>query len=136
MSYLSGGYTNILVVEDDPSTRTMLKAVLANEHHWQPTVVADGKSAVEAWAKGDFDVMLLDVKLPDMDGIEVTCRIREMERLLDREPTPIIAFSSIPDQKRRQQCIDSGINEFIAKPARMREVIASVYKHLPKTQAP
>ena len=92
-------------------------------------------SAIEAWIRGDFDVILMDVRLPDMDGIEVTGRIREMERLLGRKRTPIIAFSALPGQEKRQKFLASGFNDFITKPAKMREVIDSVYRQLPEAPA-
>jgi CheY-like chemotaxis protein len=128
-------HPQILVVEDDPATQALLKVVLGKEDHWQPTTVGDGGSAIEAWIRGDFDVILMDVRLPDMDGIEVTGRIREMERLLGRKRTPIIAFSALPGQEKRQKFLASGFNDFITKPAKMREVIDSVYRQLPEAPA-
>jgi two-component system, sensor histidine kinase and response regulator len=121
----------ILIAEDDPSIKDLMKMVVKKEDHWQPTAVECGKNAVEAWHTGVFDVILMDLRMPSMDGIEATKQIREQERLSGRRYTPIIAFTALVDDDIRQKCIEAGFDDFITKPAKLKNVIDTINKHLP-----
>jgi CheY-like chemotaxis protein len=105
--------------------------VLGREDHWQPVTVPDGASAIQTWSAGNVDVILMDVKLPDMDGIEVTRRIRAAEKSSQRRHTPVIAFSAMTSKECRQQCLDAGVDDFLAKPTDMKTLIETIHKHLP-----
>ena len=102
-----------------------------SEDHWKPTKVHCGEHALEAWDKVEFDVILMDIRLSGMDGIETTRRIREQEKRSGRKPTPIIAFTAIPEENTRKECTDAEIDDFIYKPFRIETVIDTIYRHLP-----
>ena len=121
----------ILIVEDDQSIQTLMGLVLSREDHWQPVSVPDGASAIQTWGTGNVDVILMDVKLPGMDGIEVTRRIRAAEKSSHRGHTPVIAFSAVATKECRQQCLDAGVDDFLAKPTNMKTLVETIHKHLP-----
>jgi two-component system, sensor histidine kinase and response regulator len=120
----------ILIVEDDPSIKNLMEMIVKKEDRWQPTTVECGKNAVEAWHTGVFDVILMDLRMPSMDGIEATKKIREQEKRSGRKYTPIIAFTALVDDDTRQKCIEAGFDDFIIKPANLRNVIDTISKHL------
>lgn len=123
-------HPSILIVEDDPAIRDLMALVIESEDHWKPTKVHCGEHAVEAWDKAEFDVILMDLRLSGIDGIETTKRIREQERRSGLKPTPVIAFSAIPEENTFKECAYAGIDDFIYKPFRIQDVIDTIYKHL------
>jgi CheY-like chemotaxis protein len=127
----SARYTQILIVEDDSIIRELMKRIVEVEDHWQPTAVNCGAHAVEAWDNGHFDVILMDLKMPGMDGFDTTKQIREHERLSGRKHTPIIAFTALIGEDTHQRCIAAGMDDYALKPSSVKEVIDMIYKHLP-----
>ncbi|WP_051361309.1 response regulator [Desulfuromonas sp. TF] len=126
-----GRHPQILIVEDDSLIRELMKRIVEIEDHWQPTVVKSGANAVEAWENGDFDVILMDLRMPEIDGIEATKRIREHEKRSGRKRTPIIAFTVMVGEEYRQKCDEAGMDDFIEKPGNIKNVVGTIYKHLP-----
>jgi CheY-like chemotaxis protein len=126
-----GRQPQILIVEDDSLIRELMKRIVEIEDHWQPAVVKSGANAVEAWENGDFDVILMDLRMPEIDGIEATKRIREHEKQSGRKRTPIIAFTVMVGEEYRQKCDEAGMDDFIEKPGNIKKVVGTIYKHLP-----
>ena len=113
----------VLLVEDDPVNRTVATAMLQNLGY-SVAVAEDGVQAVERAAAGDFDVILMDVQMPHIDGLEATRRIRAMP---GHAHTPIIAITANAFDQDRDACIKAGMNDFVAKPIapeRLGEVLA------------
>ena len=91
-------------------------------------VVKTGKEAVAVWKRQPFDVILMDVQMPEMDGFEATSIIREAERISGGH-TPIIALTAHAMAGDRQRCLTAGMDGYISKPIQVQnvfEVIASV----------
>jgi len=91
-------------------------------------VVKTGKEAVAVWKRQPFDVILMDVQMPEMDGFEATSSIREAERITGGH-TPIIALTAHAMTGDRQRCLTGGMDGYISKPIQVEtvfEVIASV----------
>ena len=130
----SGHHPQILIVEDDSLISELMKRIVEIEDHWQPTNVNSGIHAVEAWDNGNFDVILMDLRMPLMDGIEATKQIREQESLSGRRRTPIIAFTVMTEYDYRQKCIEVGMDDFIEKPGNIQKFVETIYKHLPDSQ--
>jgi CheY-like chemotaxis protein len=128
-------HPQILIVEDNSFINELIKLVFEKIINWRTTTVENGVSAVEAWDKGDFDVILMDLKLPLMDGIEATRRIREHEKRSGRKHTPIIAFTALVHKNYRQECAEAGFDDFIGKPTSLNKVIDTIKKHLPASLA-
>jgi CheY-like chemotaxis protein len=125
-----GRNPQILIVEDNQTVQFLIEVVLANEGQWQPTSVDDGETAIKLWENGHFDLILMDMLLPGIDGIETTKIIRAIEKENGRTHTPIIFLTSVEENNFCQECIDAGADDFITKPVDMEIVIDKIYKHL------
>jgi len=81
------------------------------------SLAADGSAAVQAHAAGRFDLILMDVQMPEMNGFEATARIRELERARGTgEHVPIIALTAHAIQGDRDRCIAAGMDDYLSKP--------------------
>jgi signal transduction histidine kinase/ActR/RegA family two-component response regulator len=103
---------SVLLVEDNPVNRTVVEAMLRSLG-LQVSVAGDGAQAVSMASKETFALVLMDCRLPVMDGYEATRRIREMPGL---ESLPIIALTANARQGDREICLQAGMNDYLAKP--------------------
>lgn len=104
----------VLVVEDNPIAQTVAKAILAQLHC--DTDIADtGKKAVELWRNGQYNLIFMDIGLPDMDGYEVTHQIR-LHEITQKTHSPIIALTAHAGDENKQRCIEAGMNAVLTKP--------------------
>ena len=121
----------ILVVEDNPTNQKLALAILAKEHYH--AVVADsGQGALEIYReRGDaFDLILMDVQMPGMDGLETTGAIRQIEGGGRR--IPIIAVTARAMQGDRERCLAAGMDDYLAKPIHPAELLALLKRYLPE----
>ncbi|EMI21079.1 multi-sensor hybrid histidine kinase [Rhodopirellula maiorica SM1] len=105
---------NILLAEDGLVNQRVAMGFLKPRGH-NVVIAEDGKQAVQAWENGSFDLILMDVQMPEMDGIEATEWIREKERA-SGEHIPIIAMTANAMKGDRQRCLDAGMNDYVSKP--------------------
>jgi signal transduction histidine kinase/ActR/RegA family two-component response regulator len=110
----------ILVVEDNPINRRLARGILESWGH-RVVVVANGQEAVVAHAREPFDLVLMDVEMPGMDGIAATRAIRMAETERSRR-IPIIAVTAHAMQGDRERCLAAGMDDYITKPIRTREL--------------
>ena len=103
----------ILVAEDNQINQ-MLAAALLRKLDYEPTMVANGAEAVEAVNSGGFAMVLMDVHMPDVDGLEATLRIRHGEG--PYAAIPIVALTANAMDEDRQRCLAAGMNDYISKP--------------------
>jgi len=103
---------SVLLVEDNPVNRTVVEAMLRSLG-LQVSIAGDGAQAVSMASKQTFALVLMDCRLPVMDGYEATRRIREMPGL---ESLPIIALTANARQGDREICLQAGMNDYLAKP--------------------
>ena len=85
-------------------------------------VVVNGLDAVKAYREGEFDVILMDNQMPEMDGFDATREIRKCERAEGRSPIPIIAVTANAMQGDRETCLAAGMNDYISKPFRVSQL--------------
>lgn len=118
----------VLVVEDNEVLRRLflsqLKVIGLVGHE-----AINGKEAVEVVSKGNYGLILMDVSMPVMDGLEATKLIREAEQTKKKPRTPIIAVTGISD---RDTCLQAGMDDFMNKPfllEHLRGVVAKWMKH-------
>ncbi len=116
----------ILVVDDEPQIRRSLQVNLENRNY-DVTTVASGEEALEAIAGRTPDVVIVDLILPAMDGIELTRRIRA------HSPVPIIVLSAIGDERKKVEALECGADDYVTKPYGMEELAARVRSALRRT---
>jgi PAS domain S-box-containing protein len=113
---LSGRIGHVLVIEDNPVNRKVVAAMLGRLGH-ATDLAENGRDGVERVISGEApDVVLMDVQMPEMDGIEATRRIRAWEREQGRPPLPIVALTAGAYPEDRQRCAEAGMNDFLSKP--------------------
>jgi len=115
----------ILLAEDSP-TNQLLATYNLEQAGYVVEVVDNGRKAVQALDEGDFDLVLMDVFMPEMDGLEATQTIRQQEQTSGQR-IPIIAMSGTDTQEHRQKCLGAGMDGFVSKPVtpnEFREILA------------
>ncbi|MFN3523236.1 MAG: ATP-binding protein [Phenylobacterium sp.] len=105
----------ILLADDHPANRLIIEALLA-ETDIELVSVADGREAVEAFAKGGFDLVLMDMQMPVMDGLSATAAIRAMEAERDLGRTPIVMLTANAMAEHVQASLEAGADGHLAKP--------------------
>ena len=121
---------HILLVEDTPVNQKIAEKLLARQG-CSVVVANDGLQALKAIESGAaFDLVLMDMQMPVMDGLEATQRLREYERSRHLKPLPVIAMTANALQADREQCLAAGMDDFIAKPFRATEVVDMLLKYL------
>lgn len=104
----------VLVAEDTPANQKVITAILKKRGH-QCVIANNGREAVD-WVRNDtFDVVLMDVQMPTMDGLQATKMIREYEEEADTH-VPIIAMTAYAMRGDRDKCISAGMDNYISKP--------------------
>jgi PAS domain S-box-containing protein len=122
------GPLKILLAEDSLVNQKLALGLL--ERHGHRVVVAkNGKEAVAAYSVQPFNLVLMDVQMPEMDGLEATQAIRCLEQKLGRR-TPIAAMTAHAMQGDRQRCLDAGMDEYIAKPVRAKVLFETIARLL------
>ena len=104
----------ILLAEDGLVNQRVATGFLKRRKH-QVVIAGDGKKAVTAWENGSFDLILMDVQMPEMDGIEATELIRQKEQATGMH-IPIIAMTANAMKGDRQLCLDAGMDDYMSKP--------------------
>jgi signal transduction histidine kinase/DNA-binding response OmpR family regulator len=114
----------ILLAEDNAVNQT-LATRLMEKRGYVVTVAANGRLAVEAEEKEDFDAVLMDVQMPEMDGLEATAAIRGKEKLAGGH-IPIIALTAHALKGDEERCIAAGMDGYVSKPIRSAELFAEI----------
>jgi len=123
------GIPAILLVEDDPTNQTVFAKLLEQEGY-RVTAVSDGRAALSQAAGNRFELILMDIQLPGMDGYEVTRAIRENDPAV-----PIIALTAHALERNRKKCLASGMNDFVTKPIDAEHLKKVVKKYVRAAQA-
>ncbi len=115
----------ILVAEDTPFNQKFIQRLLDRWNH-QTTIVADGRQALEALAKDTYDIVLMDVQMPVMDGYTTTREIRDLPSDVSR--IPIIALTAHAIKGDRERCLESGMDEYVSKPIDSEKLFNAIEK--------
>ena len=119
----------VLLAEDNPVNRTLGVRMLT-KMGYDVVGAEDGRKTVEAVVEGNFDLVLMDLQMPGMDGFEATAAIRERERGSDRH-LPIVALTAHAMQGDRERCVATGMDGFASKPIHAAELTAVIEKLVP-----
>lgn len=112
----------VLVAEDNPTNQRVMRALLS-ALSVDPLIVENGRLAVDAWRQGRFDVILMDLQMPELDGLLATREIREIERVNGWRRTPIVAVSANAMAHHVQECLAAGMNGHVSKPVGLAELV-------------
>jgi signal transduction histidine kinase/HPt (histidine-containing phosphotransfer) domain-containing protein len=113
----------ILLVEDTPANQRLIQYLLRNRGH-AVEIAANGLEAVDLAGRQDFDVVLMDVQMPVMDGYQATAAIRRLPN--GRGSVPIIAMTAHAMQGDRQRCLEAGMDDYLSKPVIGQQLIELV----------
>jgi CheY-like chemotaxis protein len=124
----------ILLAEDNPVNQKVAKRVLVHLGY-QADIVNNGEEAIRAIANKSYDLILMDIQMPEMDGIEATKYIRKQELELQTSPIAIIAMTANATEDDQNVCRDAGMSDYISKPIQIDKLknILQRYESL-KTQ--
>jgi CheY-like chemotaxis protein len=115
----------VLVADDNPTNRKVIELMLASAGATTISV-ADGLAALDAWRTATFDVVLMDLRMPVMDGLEAIRAIRAEEASSKRPPTPVIVLSANNSPKDREASAQAGADGHIGKPIDAEELLAAI----------
>jgi CheY-like chemotaxis protein len=118
----SGRKWRILLAEDHPINQHLVVSLLTKRGHLVK-VAMNGRQALEMQAREPFDVVLMDVQMPEMNGFEATREIRKREGALNRH-TPIIAMTAYAMKGDRERCLAAGMDAYLSKPIKADELLS------------
>lgn len=118
----------ILVAEDNYINQKLIRKLL-NKKGYDTLIVDDGKKAVDLYDQNNYDVILMDIQMPVMDGYQATAYIREKEKLTG-DHIPIIGITAFAMESDRQRCFRIGMDDYLSKPFNRDDFYDVIEKHL------
>ena len=119
----------VLLADDNRTNQRLVELLLEKDRH-EVTSVSNGREAVAKAAEQPFDLILMDVQMPDMDGFEATAAIRERERASGAH-TPIVAMTAHAMAGDREKCLAAGMDQYLSKPIRPDDLAATIATLIP-----
>jgi CheY-like chemotaxis protein len=120
-----GKMARVLVVDDSPVSRTMVSAHLRDEQ-FEPEEAENGAIAIEKASSTRFDLILMDIQMPVMDGYQAIRAIREREKAHGLEPVAIIAFTISSFEEDVRQALDCGADMHVSKPVQKAALLDAI----------
>jgi PAS domain S-box-containing protein len=124
-----GRRVSVLVAEDNVVNRALIVRLLEKEG-CEVSVVGNGHQAVEEMQRRDIDLVLMDLEMPEMGGLEATRRIREREKQTGKH-VPIVALTAHVLAGDRRRCLDAGMDAYVPKPIRPNVLLATIVEFVP-----
>lgn len=125
---------NILVVEDNDLNAKFASAIL-KRLNFNVDVAINGKISVEKFLENNYDIILMDIQMPVMNGLEATAEIRKLEQRMDVEHhIPIIAITAFAFEHDKQNCLNAGMDDYLTKPYRPKDLIDIIKVYFPEKQ--
>lgn len=128
ISYPNGNNKKVLLAEDDAVSRNMV-TIMLKQRGFEVIGVENGLEAIAAFEKNKFDVILMDVNMPHMDGYSATISIRGKEKTMNYR-TPIIAMTAYALKGDREKCLAVGMDDYISKPISLNQAMELIEKHV------
>ena len=114
----------VLIAEDNPVNQLLMVRLLERSGH-QVVVAGNGRAALAAISQQSFDLVLMDVQMPELDGLEATRLLRQSERATGKY-LPVIAMTAHAMQGDREKCLSAGMTAYVAKPIRPEELFKTI----------
>jgi two-component system, sensor histidine kinase and response regulator len=115
---------HILLVEDNRVNQILARTLL-EKRGWSVQIASNGEAALEAWKQGGFDLILMDVQMPEVDGLQATRMIRDAE-CGSGNRIPIVGLTAHAMKGDREECLRAGMDDYIAKPVRPVALYATI----------
>ncbi|MGH9510272.1 MAG: response regulator, partial [Terriglobales bacterium] len=128
------GALRILVAEDNPVNQKLAMRLLEKRGH-KVEVAGNGREALETLGKKPFDLVLMDLQMPEMGGLEATARIREKERKSGGH-VPIVAMTAHAMKGDRERCLEAGMDGYVSKPVRKNDLFEAIEAAVSSDQKP
>jgi len=123
------GNRRILIAEDSLVNQVLIRAIL-DKAGYDFTIVGDGMEALDALAADRYDLVLMDMQMPNLDGLATTARIREREAGSGDRHLPIVALTANAFEEDRRRCLQAGMDDFLAKPFQREALLAVIRRNL------
>jgi osomolarity two-component system sensor histidine kinase NIK1 len=123
----------ILLVEDNELNQKFAIAVVTKLGH-SIDLAVNGKQGLEKYLKGSYDLILMDIQMPEMNGIECTIAIREIEKSTGRH-IPIIAVTAFAMEHDKKNCMDAGMDDFLTKPYKPSDLESKITPFFPEVKS-
>lgn len=117
-------HVHLLLAEDNAVNQTLAVRIL-EKRGYSVSVAPHGRAAFEAFQAGQFQLVLMDIQMPRMDGLEATAAIRESEKLTGGH-IPVVAMTANALVGDREKCIVAGMDAYVTKPIRTSELFAAI----------
>ncbi len=121
--------TRILLAEDNVINRKVAMKIL-EKLGFYVDAVPDGKEAIQVLEKDSYDLVLMDIQMPEMDGYEATRIIRNPGSMVRDHNIPIVALTANTMKGDREKCIAAGMNDYVGKPIKPEELVQAIERHL------
>ena len=121
---------NILVAEDTPFNQKYITSLL-KRWKFKSTIVDNGRLACETYQSGRYDIVLMDIQMPEMDGFEATTEIRRYEKQTGAH-VPIVAMTAHAMKGDRERCITAGMDDYVSKPISQAKLLETILKLAPE----
>ena len=119
----------ILAVDDDGLVRRSLE-ILLRDAGFEPTVASGGQEALGFLTQRHFDLLITDIRMPGMDGLQVIRAVRDYCQEMKKDPIPEIVLTAYNDEAVRQSAVRLGVKEFLLKPFKIDEFLKVLTHHL------
>jgi signal transduction histidine kinase/CheY-like chemotaxis protein len=117
-------HAHILLAEDDPMIRNMITMILA-QAGWQAETAETGRDALEKWENEHYDFILMDLQMPEMNGLEATQAIRKREAERGKRTT-IIGLTAHASRETKEECLASGMDQVLTKPVQIKSLLSAI----------
>jgi PAS domain S-box-containing protein len=121
---------HILLVEDNMVNQKIALRILEKKLGYHADVATNGKEAIESLERSDYDLVLMDCQMPEMDGYEATSTIRDQDSAVRNHNIPIIAMTANAMKGDREKCLEAGMDDYVTKPINMQELADAIERNL------